>query len=312
MCELISSNNSTLISWLDSVFKQYGLDVDIKNTAWSRATNNFSAITKRVMIEKCEYWRARVVLAEKRSEFSDDRFLGGRIRLLQPLNGFRASIDSLLLAATIPASGTQKVLELGSGNGVATIALAARKKNLKLWGLEQQPFMVELSKHNANRNHMSDRVQFFEANIANHPDLSVRGQFDYVMANPPYMTQGLGNISPNVMKAQAKVEGEAKLSHWVKFAIEALQPGGCLIFIHRAERIDELINLLTPETGNISVTNLFAKDDGRPAKRALIRAYKGDNKSVPQYQQLILHQDDGSYTKKLDAVLQRAEGLIGS
>ena len=132
MYDRIPINNSILNSWVGSVFKQYGLDSDFEDTFWGMAKNNFSTITKRVMIEKCEYWRNRVVLAEKRSEFSDDQFLGGRIRLFQLLNGFRASIDSLLLAATIPAFGTQKVLELGSGSGVATIALAARKKNLKI------------------------------------------------------------------------------------------------------------------------------------------------------------------------------------
>ncbi|MFZ2468854.1 MAG: methyltransferase, partial [Parvibaculum sedimenti] len=35
--------------------------------------------------------------------FTDDGFLGGRLQLLQPAKGYRAGIDAVLLAASVPA-----------------------------------------------------------------------------------------------------------------------------------------------------------------------------------------------------------------
>ncbi|MEO0760305.1 MAG: hypothetical protein AAFZ09_00575, partial [Pseudomonadota bacterium] len=55
-----------------------------------------------------------------------DRLLGGRVGLNQPLSGYRAATDPVLLAAAVPAAGGETVLELGIGAGAAVLCLAAR------------------------------------------------------------------------------------------------------------------------------------------------------------------------------------------
>jgi hypothetical protein len=42
--------------------------------------------------------------ATGKSGLSDDAFLGGKLQLLQPEKGYRAGIDAVLLAASVPAS----------------------------------------------------------------------------------------------------------------------------------------------------------------------------------------------------------------
>ena len=42
-----------------------------------------------------------------------DDFLSGAIKVAQPKSGYRAGIDPILLAASIPAKSGQTVLELG-------------------------------------------------------------------------------------------------------------------------------------------------------------------------------------------------------
>ncbi|VAW14423.1 hypothetical protein MNBD_ALPHA12-1743, partial [hydrothermal vent metagenome] len=73
-----------------------------------------------------------------------DAFLGGRVFALQPQNGFRAGIDSVLLAAAV-AKSSASIVELGSGAGVASICalsdLAAASATL----LDNQATMVELA-----------------------------------------------------------------------------------------------------------------------------------------------------------------------
>ena len=52
------------------------------------------------------------------SNTTADEFLGGKLLIKQPRNGYRAGIDPVLLAASVNAKAKQTVLELGCGVGV--------------------------------------------------------------------------------------------------------------------------------------------------------------------------------------------------
>jgi tRNA1Val (adenine37-N6)-methyltransferase len=73
------------------------------------------------------------------TELTRDGFLGGRLALLQPRDGYRAGTDPVLLAAFVPAREGESVLDLGCGAGTAALCLAARVPVLELHGLELQP-----------------------------------------------------------------------------------------------------------------------------------------------------------------------------
>jgi hypothetical protein len=60
------------------------------------------------------------------ADLTHDAFLGGMLRLWQPRSGYRAGVDPVLLAASVPAVAGQRVLELGCGVGTAILCLAAR------------------------------------------------------------------------------------------------------------------------------------------------------------------------------------------
>ena len=71
------------------------------------------------------------------TELTRDAFLGGLVHLWQPRSGYRAGVDPVLLAATIPAVSGQRVLELGCGVGAAVLCLGARVAGLELVGVEK-------------------------------------------------------------------------------------------------------------------------------------------------------------------------------
>ena len=67
---------------------------------------------------------------------TEDEFLGGQLRLLQPRHGYRAGMDAVLLAASVPAEPGQAVLDLGCGVGTAGLCLARRVEGLRITGVE--------------------------------------------------------------------------------------------------------------------------------------------------------------------------------
>ena len=64
------------------------------------------------------------------TELTRDAFLGGRLHLWQPVNGYRAGVDPVLLAASVNARAGQAVLELGCGGGTAMLCLGKRVSGL--------------------------------------------------------------------------------------------------------------------------------------------------------------------------------------
>ena len=51
------------------------------------------------------------------ADWREDGFLGGRLRIAQPVRGYRAGADAVMLAAACPARPGESVLELGCGAG---------------------------------------------------------------------------------------------------------------------------------------------------------------------------------------------------
>ena len=170
------------------------------------------------------------------AELSDDKFLCGRLRLLQPLKGYRAATDPVLLAAACAAQADESVLDLGCGAGAAALCLGLRVPGLALAGLELQPDYADLARRNAKRNGIA--VEVHEGDLARMPR-DLRRDFDHVIANPPYYAPG-GSPSPIAGRARA-MQVETPLADWVAAATRRLRPGGWLTLICGADGLPQVL-----------------------------------------------------------------------
>src|SRR5690606_36264457 len=87
----------------------------------------------------------------KQQTLTRDAFLGGRLNLSQPRNGFRAGLDSVLLGAAVNRAGAS-LLDLGAG--VGTAGLVALTLNPAMVGTlaERDPATAELAAANIGEN----------------------------------------------------------------------------------------------------------------------------------------------------------------
>lgn len=237
---------------------------------------------------------------------SEDRLVDGRVRLLQPVDGYRAAIDPVFLAACVPATTGDKILDAGCGTGAASLCLAARVGDCKITGLEFDPAAFELAKRNIALNEMDGRVEVVLGNVAAPPPRLSPGAFDHVMSNPPH--HAAGTRPADAGKAAAHMEGEIGLEGWIKACLTMLRPRGTLCLIHRADRLDALLAALRERAGDIAVLPLWPMKD-RPAKRVLIRARKGTGGPTALLPGLVLHEADGRYSEAAETVLRAGQGL---
>ncbi len=244
------------------------------------------------------------------AELSDDKFLCGRLRLLQPLKGYRAATDPVLLAAACPAEPGQSVLDLGCGAGAAALCLGLRVSGLALAGLELQPAYADLARRNADRNGIP--VEVHEGDLTRMPP-ALRRDFDHVIANPPYYP-AQGSPSPVAARARA-MQVDTPLSAWVAAATRRLRPGGWLTLICGADGLPEILGALASKLGSASVLPL-APRDGRPALRVILRARKGGRAPFRLLAPFVIHQgaahdgDRESYTPAANAVLRDGADLL--
>ncbi len=249
---------------------------------------------------------APAITSETTPETTEDRLLDGRVILRQPRDGFRAAIDSVLLAAAVPAHVGQTVLEPGAGVGAAALCLAARIEGCDITGVELQPALARLAGENIRRNGREGSVAVMAGDIARPHSRLAAGGYDHVMMNPPYLAAGRTVVSPEPSRATSHVEGQAGLADWLDFALRMLRAKGTLTMIHRADRLDDVLAALAGRAGEIVVFPLWPGRGGKPARRVVIGARKDVGTPLRLAPGLVLHETDGSYTPEADAVLRGA------
>ena len=236
-------------------------------------------------------------------EFTEDAFLGGKLRLRQPKSGHRAGHDAILLAAATSAKPGDRVADFGAGVGAAGFALARRAAGIKLMLVEVDRELAELARGNARANNIaaeivaldltSDAEAFAGAGLA--PD-----SLDAVLMNPPFNDAARHRASPQ--KALAHVATATTLEDWIHAARRTLKSGGVLTLIWRADGLAEVFSALDRGFGSVAVLPVHG-DAISPAIRVLVRATKGGKAPLQIHPALMLNNESGVPDKQLADVL---------
>ncbi len=242
---------------------------------------------------------------------TDDRFLDGRLHMLQPAQGYRAATDPVFMAAAVAATPGQTVLELGCGVGVALACLALRAK-VRATGLEVQRKYADIARQNMARNGLD--AEIVTGDLAKMP-ANLRAQsFDHVMMNPPFFASQHHSAPQDGGKEVAFLEGDLCVDGWVNAGLKRLKPLGMFTLIHRAERLGDILAALGA-AGDICVLPLAARV-GRPAGRVIVQARKGAHGPLRLLAPLVLHdgdthrKDGGDFSQIAREILRGGKGLV--
>ena len=240
-----------------------------------------------------------------------DAFLGGRLAILQPREGYRAATDPVLLAAAVPARTGEPVLELGCGAGVASLCLACRVPGVRPTGLDLQPAYAALAARNAALNRVEMRVE--TGDVADPPAALRAESFVHVFMNPPYFPAGDGTPAQDAGRERGRREA-VPLAAWIDTGIRRLAPRGTLTVIQRADRLPEMLAALDGRMGSVAVLPL-APRAGRAAGRVILQAVKGGRAPFRLAAPLVLHRgeaheaDADSHTRTVSEILRNGAAL---
>lgn len=243
------------------------------------------------------------------TEATRDTLLDGRVVLRQPAGGLRATSDAVLLAAAVRAGPVDHILDMGCGTGAATFCLTARVEGCRVTGLEADKALAALAATNAALNEVEVRVDIVADTLPFTTSPALDGPFDHVMTNPPYLPIGRARRKDDTARDRATVES-VDLATWLGFALDRLRPRGTLTVVHRADRLDDLLDVLSGPAGDIAIFPLWSNaEDDKPARRVLVRARKGVNAPLRLLPGLVMHDRGGGFSKVAETVLRDGKAL---
>ncbi|MDR1828458.1 MAG: methyltransferase [Methylobacteriaceae bacterium] len=234
--------------------------------------------------------------------YTDDTLLAGQVRLRQSGAGHRAGTDAVLLAAAVPDKGV--LVDAGAGSGAVGLMACRADKSRPVWFIERDAAQADLARFNAADNGLTAaRVvtgSLFDAAGLAAAGLAA-GRADCVATNPPYLEKGRARVAPDPGRAAARVMDGGTLEGWLNACIRLLKPDGRLVLIHRAERIAELLRLITPPLGGVRLRFIHPLA-GRAATRVVLTAGRRSKAPLIVAPPLVLHEAGGGFTAEARAL----------
>lgn len=230
---------------------------------------------------------------------SEVLFYGGVVRADQPISGYRAGNDALLLAASINARSGEKCLELGTGSGVVLLLANHLTPDCHFTGVENSTSQIALAIENT-KDH--ETIKIVESNITDLPK-SWHLQFDQVFANPPFFDDA-DSVRMSTAKAPSFINEATGLADWIAVMLKMLKPRGTGTIITRADSLEKILHSLFGKAGRLRILPIHSFVDA-PAKRILMQFRKGVKSESAILPPLVMHDKigEGRFTEQAAKIL---------
>ncbi len=188
------------------------------------------------------------------------------------------------------------------------LAAAVRRSGASFVGIERDRAAAALARENTTLNGLTDRVEVLEGDVlAGFRPLALP-TFDAAMANPPFFDDPKALRAPATAKTGAWM-ADGGLEAWAAFLLKAVREGGTITIVHRADRLADILALLSPKAGSFRIRPVHPFAD-EPAKRVLVRAIKTGKAPLVLLPPLVLHERGGAkHTAKAEAILRGEAAL---
>lgn len=158
----------------------------------------------------------------------------------------RVSEDGVLLARFAAPAPTDRVCDLGSGNGILPLYWCRRHPPAHITAVEREPAFAALAEAAITRCALEERITLLCTDWNDAAAMPAAGSMDVVTCNPPYFPFGASRPSPDPLRRAARQEESPALLDSLCAAAERLLNGnGRFCLCHRPERLADVLAALT-------------------------------------------------------------------
>lgn len=233
-------------------------------------------------------------------ETLDDLQPGG-LKIIQKRDGYRFSLDPVLLSAFARVKDGETVADLGTGSGVIPLLLARTTRAQRIVGVEIQPGLAGRARRSVRLNGLEEQVEIVEADLRAIRKVLPSQSFDVVLANPPFRRPGSGRKAPLAERAAARHELVGGLEDFLKAASFLLNNGGRFYVVYLAERLAELLAVMRAENVEPKRLRCVHSRHGDGARMVLVEGRKGGRGGMAVEAPLFIYDGEG-YTDEVRAI----------
>lgn len=232
-----------------------------------------------------------------------DTLLDGRVSVLQSRAGYRFSLDAILLAHFVRIRDGEQIADLGTGNGVIALLLAALHAKVQVVGLEIQEAMVERATRSVELSGLEHRVRIVQGNVCSVAEMLYPESFDVAVSNPPYRRRRSGRINPNLERQLARHEIKGDLQNFLGAGRYLLRRKGRMALIYPATRGVDLLQNMREEGVEPKRLRLVHSYEGEAATLILVEGIKGGKHEIKVLPPLVVYTRAREYTPEVRAML---------
>ncbi len=217
----------------------------------------------------------------------------------QPKDGYRFTIDPLILCSRVSPRSCAHILDVGCGCGIMPLLLGFRYPQTCITGVDIQKALTDIAVKNVTANQMQRRIRIRILNQdINGVTLQDIGRpADIIICNPPYKKRGTGRMNPLREKAIARHEILVTIDQIFASAAALLAPNGRIYLIFPADRMSDLTSAAASSGFFFESICPVHQSKNTPPFRVVVSATKNQAYYPKPLTPLILYRKDNRPTK---------------
>lgn len=211
--------------------------------------------------------------------------------------------DALLLAYFAVPKRKDKACDLGTGCGIIPLLWCRDGLAEKITAVDIQPAACEQVRAAIEACALESKLSIVEADLRELKGRLPMGAWDLVSINPPYKALNAGIKSHGEADLIARHEVFCSLEEAAAAASGLLNFGGRFCLCHRPERLCEVFAAMRGAGIEPKRMRLVAQSPGKAPWLVLVEGRKGGKPGMKIEPELLVNNEDGSYTEEMRAVL---------
>ncbi len=221
------------------------------------------------------------------------------VRVYQYVDGYRFSVDALLLYSFVHLRHARGIADLGTGSGIIGLLLARKYASAHVLLIELQESLFSLAQRNILINGLEERVTAVMADITEIRSVLSPISLDVIVSNPPFRKPATGRLSIGQERQIARHEMKMTLPDLAGAASYLLKEKGRFFMIYHPERLPETMDTLRRNRLEPKKVRFVHNDPDSVSKMVLIEAVKDGQSGMKVDRPLFIYKPDGSYTDEV-------------